>query len=482
MAQLKIGATQVDITPPIGCLMAGYGGRHEGAQGIHDNLYARTMVLDDGTTKVGIVACDLVGLDKYAVTLIRQTVEALTDIPGQHVMVCTTHTHAGPAIRIGRGSPDVARGQPPIEALVEITARKIAGGVAIADRHRREGVLKVGKGRVTSVGQNRRRPDWPTNPILKVLRADTFARQPIGAILNYPCHGTVMNRDNLLLSADYPGAVVRTVQKVIGKHVPILFVNGAFANINPVWTGQIFAEVERNGMILGGEAIKVLAEIQAAGQRVQVHNIRLREWPEHKVQGELITDVSLRVSSRLVELPFKKLLSLEEYNQRIEGLTKELLAIAGPEEQIRRGWREGLQDYLERVTLMDEDILSERRRITAMITRMSSDRDSLSRMARMNEANVGSRETEIQAIGISPELAFVSIPGELFVEIGQAIEQQSHVPHLFLCGNSNDSVGYLITAEAYEQGGYEAGTTLFAPQTEAIVREAAVEVIREVAI
>ena len=74
----------------------------------------------------------------------------------------------------------------------------------------------------------------------------------------------------------------------------------------------------------------------------------------------------------------------------------------------------------------------------------------------------------------------MSVPGELFVEIGQGIERQSGVGHLFLCGNSNDSVGYLITAEAYEQGGYEAGTTPFAPQAEAIVRDTAVEALSEV--
>jgi len=199
--------------------MAGYGGRHEGAQGIHDDLYARAMVLDDGATKAAIVACDLVGLDKYAVASIRRCVEALTGIPGQHVMVCTTHTHAGPAIRIGRGSPDVARGQPPAGALVKITAQKIAGAVAMAHRNRREGVLKVGRGSVTSIAQNRRHPDWAADATLKVLRADIPNRPPIRAILNYACHGTVMNRHNLMISADYRGTVMRTVQRVIGEDV-----------------------------------------------------------------------------------------------------------------------------------------------------------------------------------------------------------------------------------------------------------------------
>jgi hypothetical protein len=248
-----------------------------------------------------------------------------------------------------------------------------------------------------------------------------------------------------------------------------------------VWTEQIFDEVERNGMILGGEAIKVLAEVQAAGQRVQVHNIRLREWPEHEVQGALITDVQLRVSSTEVELPFRELRSKEAYDQQIEELGRQLVAVAGPGERTSRAsWREGLQDYLERVAAMDVDTLAERRRLTAALTRLYSDRSTLNRMARLRESSSNHVTTEIQAIGVSPHLAFVSVPGELFVEIGQAIEQQAGIPHLFLCGNSNDSVGYLITSEAHGQGGYEAGTTLFTPQAESIVREAAAQVLAQV--
>jgi hypothetical protein len=182
-----------------------------------------------------------------------------------------------------------------------------------------------------------------------------------------------------------------------------------------------------------------------------------------------------------VELPFKESLSEEEYSRQLERFGEELLAVGGPQERIRRGWRAGLQDYLERVARMDDDDLAERRRINALLTRLSSDRGSLGRMARMKEDNADSRATEIQAIGVSPSLAFVSVPGELFVEIGQAIDHRSDVANLFLCGNSNDSVGYLVTAEAYDQGGYEAGTTLYAGETEAIITEAAVEAVAEVA-
>ena len=171
-------------------------------------------------------------------------------------------------------------------------------------------------------------------------------------------------------------------------------------------------------MVLGGEAVKVLAEIQAAGERVQVHNVRLREWLEHRVQGELITDVRLKVSSRTVELPFKEVSGEEEYSRQLELLGEELLAIAGPRESVRRGWREGLQDYLERVAVMDDDTLSQRRRINALLTRLSSDRGSLGRMARMKEDGADSRATEIQPVGVSPKIS-QPLQEDLLIALGR---------------------------------------------------------------
>ena len=61
---------------------------------------------------------------------------------------------------------------------------------------------------------------------------------------------------------------------------------------------------------------------------------------------------------------------------------------------------------------------------------------------------------EIQVIRIG-DLALVALPGELFVELGLAIRQQSPARHTFVIGYANEFIGYLPTSEAWEQGGYE---------------------------
>jgi hypothetical protein len=61
---------------------------------------------------------------------------------------------------------------------------------------------------------------------------------------------------------------------------------------------------------------------------------------------------------------------------------------------------------------------------------------------------------EISAFRIGP-LAAVTVPGELFCEIGMRIKAASPFPHTLIAGYANGSVGYLPTAEAYPEGGYE---------------------------
>src|SRR5579864_3807343 len=58
-ATLKAGVAKVDITPPLGLKMYGYGDRKEGATSILDPLYARVLVLEVGDQRVALLVCDL---------------------------------------------------------------------------------------------------------------------------------------------------------------------------------------------------------------------------------------------------------------------------------------------------------------------------------------------------------------------------------------------------------------------------------------
>src|SRR6187431_2549594 len=63
LSQVKLrgGMAQVNITPPVGCRLAGHFFESI-STGIHDSLWAKAMVLQQGKKKFVFVFCDLIGL------------------------------------------------------------------------------------------------------------------------------------------------------------------------------------------------------------------------------------------------------------------------------------------------------------------------------------------------------------------------------------------------------------------------------------
>src|SRR6266480_2651722 len=92
---LKVGAAEIDITPPVGHRMAGYFDERL-ATGVHDPLKAKAIVLQQGNEQIALVFCDLVGLSLNVTTNARAQASQKTGIPVSHIVICATHTHTGP--------------------------------------------------------------------------------------------------------------------------------------------------------------------------------------------------------------------------------------------------------------------------------------------------------------------------------------------------------------------------------------------------
>lgn len=440
MTQIRAGAAAIEITPPVGDGMAGYGARTGVSAGIHDPLYVRALVLDDGATRLGIAICDLVGVTAELTERARARTQELTGIPPENVIVGATHTHAG---------PDYFRSTSDSEVLA-IMARKIGGALAVAASAAEPVQLKLGEALVTSVSQNRRHPDGPIDPALKILSADRADGSTLAALINFACHATVMNADNLLLSGDYPEATVRALQRLLGD-ISVVFVNGACGNINPTWTAQRFPEVERMGRILGGEAGRVVSEMQPLGRGLFAANIRWNEeTPKPITAGELLEGARLHSTRRTIQLPIKAWLPDEEYELRVAEARNKVESLAGAHDRDRR------------------------RAAMAVITHLDMER----RLARRHHGSAPVRSAEIQAFGLAPSCAILALPGEFFTETAREIERRSGVRRLLISCYSNDYIGYVAPPTAFDEGGYEVGATPFGPEAERIVIDAAVELLR----
>lgn len=78
------------------------------------------------------------------------------------------------------------------------------------------------------------------------------------------------------------------------------------------------------------------------------------------------------------------------------------------------------------------------------------------------------------------DIVFAGISGELFTEIGMQIKKESEVKNIIVITHCNGSSGYLLTDEAYPQGGYEVMTSRTMPGTESLIRENILTMIRSV--
>src|SRR5579872_3115787 len=96
-ADLRAGAAAVKITPPKGAPMAGYY-YNRAADGVHDDLFAKAVVLESERIRAAMVACDVESLPRDIVEKARKKIAADTGIAGAAVMISATHSHTGPVI------------------------------------------------------------------------------------------------------------------------------------------------------------------------------------------------------------------------------------------------------------------------------------------------------------------------------------------------------------------------------------------------
>src|SRR5580692_7330183 len=62
-ADLRAGAARKSIVPPFPTQMGGFTDRVRNFEGVHDDLFARALVLGSGTTKLVFIGSDLMAID-----------------------------------------------------------------------------------------------------------------------------------------------------------------------------------------------------------------------------------------------------------------------------------------------------------------------------------------------------------------------------------------------------------------------------------
>jgi hypothetical protein len=88
---------------------------------------------------------------------------------------------------------------------------------------------------------------------------------------------------------------------------------------------------------------------------------------------------------------------------------------------------------------------------------------------------------EVQAFRLSRDVAIVTLPAEVFVELGLAIKRASPFKTTLVIELANDDPAYIPTQKAFAEGSYETVNSRVVPGSGEKMVEAAVKLLKELA-
>jgi hypothetical protein len=88
-------------------------------------------------------------------------------------------------------------------------------------------------------------------------------------------------------------------------------------------------------------------------------------------------------------------------------------------------------------------------------------------------------EVEVQVVSIGSDVAFVSLPGEVFVELGISIKKASPFPYTMIVELANGSIGYIPNKSAYPEGNYEVVSARCSPGSGEMIVASAVRLLNQ---
>lgn len=229
VAALEAGAAKVDITPPLGVPLNGYGDRMgRVARAVHDPIWARALFLDDGQTRVMLVNTDLCMINRELRARVLELAPGA--VPKEHIILTATHTHNGPG-GMHRHLPLRAVSGDYRPDVLESTAQGIARAMREAHAARVRAAIGYATTDQDVLSANRRVPGGPIDKQIGVIRVDDADGNTLALLTNFAAHPTsVGGDDQFSYSADYCAFYYQTVEELSSPGCIAFFLNGAEGN------------------------------------------------------------------------------------------------------------------------------------------------------------------------------------------------------------------------------------------------------------
>jgi hypothetical protein len=411
-APLRAGAAAADIEGDNSMVIAG--GIHPGkAGGQEGQLRATAVVLEQGGTRLAIVALDVLMVSRDLLDAAAKEASAATGIPFSHILINCTHTHHAPStVHVHAYDRDPVFCERMRKAVVK----------AVVDAHARlePSEFLFSLGHESSVGQNSRlllgdgtifwigdrsdavRPTGPFDPQLPVLAFRSPEKKLQALLFNHSTH-TIGTGKPGVRSPSFYGMAAQELEAELGGTFG--FLEGASGSTHNL--GVPFPEmVQRIKTAVRGALEKAEPRPAAPlGAVKREFSYRVRKFDEEKEEAAVTAYCKRRAGGGADSI--------------IEAFRTARKAIAPQQGEERKTW--------------------------------------------------------LQVVRIG-DVALCGVPAEFFTALGLEIKRRSPFRYTYVAELANDWIGYLPDRKGHELGGYQTWTGFHSycePGTgEAVVDEA----------
>jgi len=436
---LNIGLATEIITPPFGAGLAGYF-NYRPARGVYDDITVRAMAIEQDGKYTGFLTFDLC----YFLAPVLRNVKLALKAAGvdfvEDIIISATHTHTGTAYRFDNANESEAAAlrltcDAAVRAMKRALKSMAPGEFFYAEQdgnpcaYVRRYTMKNG-----AVVTNPTRcnpdivgPETDFDKHIRVLAVKQYGR--ISAVMvNLANHCDTIGGD--LVSADWPGRMEAEIQYELKQDIPVFPLTDASGNINHFDVHRKidqtnYDEACRIGRIYGKIVVGLLDKLEpvAAG--------------------------ALEISHATVELPHYKV-TKEQYDAAKKYLEETKNAPKTEGDLTSEGLANG-----------DVTVL----------------RYFANRMINCAEKSTKSRICKISRVNFGKALAFVTLPGEPFNGIAQAIRKASPYAKTIIVELAQSEGCYVPMRDCFERGGYEVqpDVNTMAPEASDVLIEASVK-------
>ncbi|WP_025763123.1 neutral/alkaline non-lysosomal ceramidase N-terminal domain-containing protein [Dyadobacter tibetensis] len=269
---LRMGWAKVNITPDVPMSMAGYGNRRgKPFIAVHDSVFIRTMVIDNGSTRVALVTGDLLLIPPTVSEAVKEKLKGKT-LGFEQIFFGATHTHNSVG-GWGTGISGLFFSGKFDQAIVDRLSEAIIRSIELAQSDLSPSQIRYSEAIDTTDIRNRLVGEkGEVDPEIRsviVTRAD--GRRAI--LSSYAAHSTILQSKNMVLSRDYPGVLVDSLEN--GHYDFAMYMAGAVGSMGPIEMGANDDEEMKNQAYGVQSAILAADTLTASYDLVPIKSLTL---------------------------------------------------------------------------------------------------------------------------------------------------------------------------------------------------------------